>query len=116
MFKRGSSANASAAMELAMPPKQLGVLQTHAMTHVVSLSGPLAVPGQFANLRETGGYDTQKDAVVKGLQILGALTMGPGANQSKRIDMALDVDNAALARQALQGMTAVNQAAVGGIN
>lgn len=116
MFKRGSSANASAAMELAMPPKQLGVLQTHAMTHVVSLSGPLAVPGQFANLRETGGYDTQKDAVVKGLQILGALTMGLGANQSKRIDMALDVDNAALARQALQGMTAVNQAAVGGIN
>ncbi len=30
--------------------------------------------------------------------------------------MALDVDNAALARHALQGMAAVNQAAVAGIN
>ena len=115
MFKRGSSANASAAMEVAMAPKQFGVLQTHALTHVVSLSGPLAVPGQFANLRQTGGYDTQKDTAVKALQIVGALTMGLGANQSKRIDMALDVDNAALVRQALQGMTAVNQAAVSGI-
>jgi len=115
MFKRGSSANASAAMEVAMAPKQLGVMQTHALTQVVSLGGPLPVPGQFANLRQTGGYDTQKDTAVKALQIVGALTMGLGANQSKRIDMALDVDNAALVRQALQGMTAVNQAAVSGI-
>lgn len=116
MFKRGSSANASAAMEVAMAPKQMGVLQTHAHTHVVSLAGPLAVPGQFANLRETGGYDTQKDTAVKALQIVGALTMGLAANKSKRIDMALDVDNAALARQALQGLAAVNQAAISGIN
>ncbi len=116
MFKRGSSANASAAMEIAMPPKQLGVLQTHGGTQIVGLSGPLAVPGQFANLRNTGGYDTQKDTAVKALQIVGALTMGLGANTSKRVDMALDVDNAALARQALQGMAAVNQAAVAGIN
>lgn len=116
MFKRGSSANASAAMEVAMPPRQLGVLQTHAHTQIVSLNGPLAVPGQFANLRETGGYDTQKDAAVKALQIFGALTMGVAGNTSKRVDMALDVDNAALARQALQGMAAVNQAAVAGIN
>lgn len=115
MFKRGSSANASAAMEVAMAPKQLGVLQTHALTHVVSLGGPLAVPGQFANLRETGGYDTQKDTAVKALQIVGALTMGLGANTSKRVDMALDVDNAALVRHALQGMAAVNQAVAGAI-
>ncbi|MGE0331659.1 MAG: hypothetical protein AB7P37_13285 [Ramlibacter sp.] len=115
MFKRGSSANASAAMEVAMAPRQLGVLQTHALTQVVSLGGPLAVPGQFANLRETGGYDTQKDTAVKALQIIGAVTMGLAANTSKRVDMALDVDNAALVRHALQGMTAVNQAVVGAI-
>jgi len=116
MFKRGSSANASAAMEIAMPPKQAGIVQTHAMTHVFSLTGPLPVPGQFANLRETGGYDTQKDAAVKALQIFGALTMGVAGNTSKRIDMALDVDNAALARQALQGIAAVNEATVAGFN
>lgn len=115
MFKRGSSANASAAMEVAMAPKQLGVMQTHALTQVVSLGGPLPVPGQFANLRETGGYDTQKDTAVKALQIFGAVTMGLGASTSKRVDMALDVDNAALARHALQGMAAVNQAVAGAI-
>jgi hypothetical protein len=115
MFKRGSSANASAAMEVAMAPKHFGILQAHATGGAVSLNGPVPVPGQFANLRQTGGYDTQKDTAVKALQIVGALTMGLGANQSKRIDMALDVDNAALVRQALQGMTAVNQAAVSAI-
>jgi hypothetical protein len=115
MFKRGSSANASAAMEVATPPKHLGVVQTHALTQIISLNAPLAVPGQFANLRETGGYDTQKDTAVKALQIIGAVTMGLGANQSKRIDMALDVDNAALTRQALQGMAAVNQAVAAAI-
>ena len=65
--------------------------------------------------RETGGYDTQKDTAVKALQIFGAVTMGLGASTSKRVDMALDVDNAALARHALQGMAAVNQAVAGAI-
>lgn len=116
MFKRGSSANASAAMEVAMPPKQLGALQTHAHTHVIALSGPLAVPGDFASLREAGGYDSQKDAVVAGIQMLGRLTMGLAGNNSKRVDMVLDVDQAALARQALQGIATVNQAVVSAIN
>jgi hypothetical protein len=116
LFKRGSNANASAAMEVATAPKQLGVLQTHAHTHTVSMPAPLPVPGQFANLREVGGYDTQKDALVKGIQILGALTMGVAANSSKTVDMVIDVDQAALARQAMQGVAAVNQAAVSGIN
>ncbi len=116
MFKRGSSANASAAMEVFMPPKQLGVLQTHANTHIIGLNAPLAVPGDFASLREVGGYDSQKDAVVAGIQMLGKLTMGLAGNNSKKVDMVLDVDQAALARQALSGIAAVNQAMVAGIN
>ena len=52
---------------------------------------------------------------MKALQIFGAVTMGLGASTSKRVDMALDVDNAALARHALQGMAAVNQAVAGAI-
>ena len=115
MFKRGSSASASAAMEVAMAPKSVGVLQTHAHTQVVSLTAPLAVPGQFANLREVGGYDTQKDALVQGLNMLGRLTMGLAGNNSKKVDMVLDVDNAALARMALQGLATANSAAVAGI-
>jgi hypothetical protein len=112
MFKRGSSANASAAMEIASPPKQAGVLQTHALTQVISLPGPVAVPGQFADLKEIGGYDSQKDALVKGIQVLGALTMGLAGNSSKRVDMAIDADVPALVKHALQGMVSVNRAAV----
>lgn len=115
MFKRGSSANASAAMEVGVPPKQFGVLQTHATTQAVQLTAPLAVPGQFAEFRETGGYDTQKDALVKGIQILGALTMGVAGNSAKKVDMAVEVDAAALAKHALQGMASTNQAMVAAI-
>lgn len=110
LFRRGSSANASAAMELAMAPRQLGVIQSHAHTQTVALSGAIPVPGQFANFREVGGYDSSKDAAVKALQVFGALTMGVAANNSKRVDLAIDVDQAALARQALQGLTGLNKA------
>jgi len=115
MFKRGSSANASAAMEVFMAPKQVGLLQTHAQTQVISLPAPLAVPGQFATLKEAGGYDSQKDAAVAGIQMLGKLTMGLAGNNSKRVDMVLEVDQGALARQALQGLAAVNQAVASAI-
>ena len=114
MFKRGSSANASAAMEVTVAPRQLGLLQTHAHTQVIGLEAPLAVPGQFANLREAGGYDTQKDGAVQALNFLGRMA-GVAGNNSKKVDMVLEVDPAALARQAGQGLSALNQAAVAGI-
>ncbi|MBC7437793.1 MAG: hypothetical protein H7332_17190 [Bdellovibrionales bacterium] len=34
---------------------------------MISVNSALAVPGQFATLRETGGYDTRQDAAVEGL-------------------------------------------------
>jgi hypothetical protein len=109
MFRRGSSANASAAMEITTPPKMGGVLQTHARGEVISLATPLPVPGQFAMLRETGGYDTTKDPAMVALNIVGRLALGVAGNNSKKVDMALDVDEAALAQQALKGLAAVNQ-------
>ncbi len=114
MFKRGSSANASAAMEITMA-KGMGVLQAHANGGAVTLSGPLPVPGEFATLREVGGYDTQKDAVMAGINMLGRLALGVAGNNSKKVDMVLEVDGAALARQSLQGIAAINQAAVSSI-
>lgn len=116
MFKRGSSASASAGMEVAMVPKQQGLLFAHARGGAVLLNAPLAVPGQFANLREIGGYDSQKDAVVVGINMLGRLAFGVAGNNSKKVEMALDVDQAALTRQSLQGLAALNQTAVAGIN
>lgn len=107
MFRRGSSANASAAMEVTAAHRA-ALLQSHAHTHMLSLGGPLAVPGQFATLRETGGYDTRQDAAVAGIQALGRM-MGQAANNSKRVELTLDVDHAAMGRLALQGLASLNQ-------
>jgi hypothetical protein len=107
LFRRGSSANASAAMEIGGATRS-ALLQSHAHTYMLSAGNPLALPGQFATLRETGGYDSRQDAGVQGIQALGRL-MGQAGNNSKRVEMALDVDTAAMARLALQGLVSMNQ-------
>ncbi|MGV3572860.1 MAG: hypothetical protein ACO1PB_19880 [Ramlibacter sp.] len=108
IFRRGSSASASAAMEIVMPPKSAGVLQTHARGEVISLAAAMPVPGQFATLRESGGYDTQKDAAVQAINMIGRLALGVAGNNSKKVEMAVEVDEAALQQQALKGIMAVN--------
>ncbi|MBX3588416.1 MAG: hypothetical protein KF796_17430 [Ramlibacter sp.] len=113
LFRRGSTANASAAMEVAAVPTMV-LLQSHAATHMMRLESPLAVPGQFASFRETGGYDTRKDGVMQGLTMLGAIT-GHAVNQSKSVEMAVDIDPLAMAPLALQGLMSVNQAIAAGI-
>ncbi len=113
LFRRGSSANASAAMEAGGVPRMM-LLQSHAQTYALTAAAALPVPGQFATLRETGGYDTRQDAAVAGIQALGRM-MGQAGNQSKRVELTLDVDNAALARMALQGLVSMNQGIAGSI-
>lgn len=105
LFRSGSSANASAAMEIATT--RHGLFQSHAHTYGMQLGGPVAVPGQFASFREMGGYDSRQDAAVQGIQALGRL-MGQAGNQSRRVDMAIDVDMPAMARMAVSGLAAVN--------
>lgn len=114
LFRRESTANAAAAMEVTSTHR-MNLLQTHAKTEVVSLSGALPVPGQFANFREVGGYDTTKDPAMKAISIIGALAMGVATNQSKTVEYELDIDKPALARQSLEGIGALNKAAVGAI-
>lgn len=65
-------------------------------------------------MRETGGYDTRNDAAVQGIQALGRM-MGQAGNQSKRVDMTLDVDTAAMSRMALQGLVSMNHGIAGAI-
>jgi hypothetical protein len=113
LFRRGSSANASAAMEAGGAPRML-LLQSHAQTQALNASGALQVPGQFATMRESGGYDTRNDAAMQGIQALGRM-MGQAGNQSKRVEMMLDVDTAAMSRMALQGMMSMNQGIAGAI-
>ncbi len=107
MFRRGSSANASAAMEVGSA-QRMALLQSHAHSHSLQAGTMLAVPGQFATLRESGGYDTRQDAAVQGIQALGRM-MGQAGNQSRRVEMTLDVDTAAMSRMALQGLVSMNQ-------
>lgn len=114
MFRRESTANAAAAMEVTSTHR-MNLLQTHARGGAITLTGALPVPGQFGNLREVGGYDTTKDPAMKAISILGALTMGVATNQSKTVDYEIDIDKAALARQSLEGINALNKAAVGAI-
>lgn len=106
LFRSGSSANASAAME--MVGTRANLFQSHANTHGMRMDKPLPVPGQFATFRETGGYDSRQDAAVQGIQALGRL-MGQAGNQNKRVEMAIDVDTAAMVRLAAQGIATVNQ-------
>lgn len=108
LFKQGSSANASAAMEIAAAGRAVAV-QSHAHTQTLQIKGPLAVPGDFATLKEAGGYDSQKDGAVVAIQALGRL-FGQAANTSKRVDMAVEVNMPAMTQMALRGLSSINQA------
>lgn len=110
LFRSGSSANASAALEIAQGPNMV-LLQGHAASNLLRLEAPLAVPGQFASFRETGGYDTRKDAAMVGLTVLGNL-MGQAVNQSKSVEMTVDIDPAAMVALAFKGLATVNQGIV----
>ena len=68
-------------------------------------------PYLSVGINETGGFDTQKDAGVKGLQMLGNL-MGVAANKSKTVEMALDLDGPTTTRLALQAFSTFNQSLV----
>lgn len=107
LFRRGSSANASAAMEVTSA-SSFPALLGHGGGGAISFGKPLAVPGQFATLRETGGYDSKKDVAAQGVQMLGRF-LGVASNQIKQVELTVDVDQAAMASMALQGLTSANQ-------
>ena len=113
LFKRGSSANASAAMEIAGAARA-AALQSHAHSQSYLFKAPLAVPGDFATLKEVGGYDSQKDAAVGAIQALGRL-FGQAANNSKRVDMAVEVNMPAMTQMALRGLASMHQAMANGM-
>jgi hypothetical protein len=107
IFNRGSTANARAQMELT----NVGVLaQGHANAQGVTLTRNVVPPGEFAALREVGGYDSSKDPVVTAVNVLGRLALGVAGNNSKKVELAMDFDGPTTAKLALQGLATVNQA------
>jgi hypothetical protein len=105
----GSTA-AQPVMSIATPSGSV-VAQGHVDAGAIYMPKPTTVPGDFARMRETGGFDTQKDAAVKGLQMLGNL-MGVAANKSKTVEMAIDLDGPTTTRLALQALSTFNQSLV----
>ena len=107
---QNTAGNASAAMEISQGPHMV-LLQGHAASNLLRLEIPLAVPGQFAIFRETGGDNPRKDATLVGLTLLGNLA-GHAVNQSKSVEMMVDIDPPAMAALAFRGLAAVNQGIV----
>ncbi len=111
LFNRdGASTGAGAGMTVVSPPDGV-VAQVHADSSSLRLAQPVAVPGTFARMREVGGYDTTKDGVARSMQILSNMA-GVAANNSKTVDMQVDLDGLATPRMVLQGLTGFNQALV----
>lgn len=108
ILKRESSASAGEGMFVSMAP-DTNLVQSHTHTNVLRLTQPLTVAGKFASFRQTGGYDTDKDAVGRTVGILTNLA-GMGANKTKRSDMEVNLDGPATGRMAFQGLATINQA------
>ncbi|MFN4104018.1 MAG: hypothetical protein ACK4GB_06980 [Tepidimonas sp.] len=108
--QEGASTAAGEGMSLA-GPTGYAVAIGHAEAGMLRMRKGFAVPGTFARFREVGGFDSQKDAVVRSLQIAGALA-GVAANKSRVVDMEVDLDGPATSRLALQGLATFNKAVV----
>lgn len=106
----GANTSADQGMVLSAPPGGM-VANGHAEGGLVQMPKGFAVPGAFARIREVGGYDTQKDALVRSVQIVGALA-GVAANTSKTLELELDLDGPSTTRMAMQGLVTFNQALV----
>jgi len=111
LFNRdGASTGAGIGMAVVSPPDAVMAV-VHASSGILRMTQPVAVPGAFARMREVGGYDTTKDGVARSMQILSNMA-GVAANNSKTVEMQVDLDGQATPRMLLQGLTGFNQALV----
>jgi len=110
ILRSGSSANAKESMSVSNGPDAF-LVQALAAGGVMRMTRVLTLDGNFAKFREVGGYDSSKDAVARTAGVISNLG-GLGANQSKRVDLEIDLDGPTASRMALRGLTTVNQALV----
>lgn len=110
LHRDGSSTAAREGMTITGPAGAF-VANGHAEGAMLRMPEGFDVPGTFARFREVGGYDTQKDAVAKSMQIVSALA-GVAASKSKTVDMEVDLDAQATSRLVMQGLATFNAAMV----
>jgi hypothetical protein len=74
----------------------------------IRMEKPIIVAGSFANFREVGGYDSNKDAVARSMMLISNLA-GVAANKTKRVEMEVDLDGPASSKMMLGGLASFNQ-------
>lgn len=107
---RGSSADAKEGMSITQAPDGFFV-HTHANGSALRMVKALPLDGNYASFREAGGYDSSKDAVARTAGIISNMG-GLAANNSKRVDMEVDLDGPATTRLAMRGLVTINQGIV----
>lgn len=95
-------------MSLSAPPNQF-VASSQVDAGGLRMPKVITLPGSFARFREAGGYDTQKDGIVRALQVAGNLA-GVAANKSKTVELQVDLDGPTTSRMTLQGLVTFNHA------
>ncbi len=108
LHRDGSSTAAGEAMSITAPPGAF-VASGHVDAGALRMPKAIKPQGNFARFREVGGYDTQKDGVVRALQIAGNLA-GVAANKSKTVELQVDLDGPTASRMASQGLATFNAA------
>lgn len=110
IFKRTSSAEASSQLTVGNSPEDF-LVQSHVSGGLLRIGEAVRVPGTFANFRTVSTFDSNTDATSRAIGTLQNL-MGQGANMTKKIEKAVDLDGPATAKLSLQGLATVNQAVV----
>lgn len=110
IFKRTSSAEASSQLTVGNSPEDF-LVQSHVSGGLLRIGESVRVPGNFANFRTVSTFDSNTDATSRAIGTLQNL-MGQGANMTKKVEKAVELDGPATARLSLQGLATVNQAVV----
>lgn len=110
LHRDGSATRAGESMTIAAPHGQ-GPVAALADASAMQMEKAFAVEGSFANFRQTGGYDSNADAVAKTMALVSNMA-GVAANKTKRVEFEVDLDGPSTARMALQGLSTFNVAAV----
>ncbi|HRI90302.1 MAG: hypothetical protein JNM54_13880 [Candidatus Accumulibacter sp.] len=104
----GANTGAGEGMSVTAPPGAIAA-SGHVDGGSLRMAKGIAVGGNFARFREVGGFDSQKNAAVVALQVVGNLA-GVAANKSKVVEMEVDLDGPTTSRMALSGLATYNQA------
>lgn len=108
IFRKRSEADAKSGMSVAAGTGEF-LVQTHVSGNLLRADNPVLIAGQFANFKDVGGFDSDKNTALRVVGTLQNLA-GMGADKFKTVEKEVELDGAATARMALQGLATMNQA------